>query len=143
MISQAPGTPDDEWPVIFSYTRQQAIEDGVLVDLTEWAKTEGFTIPLACTAAVWNQCIVPPAGTQDAGQSERGRSHDLMFMLYLAIRHQAKSTSGGGGGDRVMFDVQFLDAHQQLQTVQLKCLCGPGDPPEYPPVLTVLFPYED
>ena len=45
---------DDEslfGPVIFSYTRQQAIEDGVLVDLSEWAKQEGYAIPVACTSA--------------------------------------------------------------------------------------------
>ncbi len=30
--------PFEDAPVIFSYTRAQAIEYGVLVDLTEWAK---------------------------------------------------------------------------------------------------------
>lgn len=30
--------PFDETPVIFSYTRAEALEDGVLVDLTVWAK---------------------------------------------------------------------------------------------------------
>ena len=28
--------PFDDMPVIFNYTRKQAIEDGVLVDLSEW-----------------------------------------------------------------------------------------------------------
>jgi hypothetical protein len=31
------GNPFDDMPVIFSYTRKQAIEDGVLVDLSAWA----------------------------------------------------------------------------------------------------------
>ena len=58
-------------PVIFSYTRAQAIEDGGLVDLTEWAKETGFRIPVACTAAVRHQYVVPPDGTKELGQSER------------------------------------------------------------------------
>ena len=65
--------PFEDAPVISRYTRQQAIEDGVLVDLTEWSQEAGFTIPVACTAAVWNQYIVPPDGTKELGQSERGR----------------------------------------------------------------------
>ena len=39
-------------PVIFSYTRAQAIEDGVLVDLSAWAREEGFRYPLAVTSTV-------------------------------------------------------------------------------------------
>ena len=29
-------------PTIYRYTRAQAIEDGVLIDLTEWASETGF-----------------------------------------------------------------------------------------------------
>ena len=41
------------------YTRQQATEDGVLVDLTAWASSgpegmfDGFTVPVAVTRALW------------------------------------------------------------------------------------------
>ncbi len=59
--------PFENAPVIYRYTRQQAIEHGVLVDLTEWARETGFTIPVACTAAVWNQYIVSPDGTKGLG----------------------------------------------------------------------------
>jgi hypothetical protein len=34
---------NDDWPTIYSYTRKQAIEDGVLIDVTAEAKS-------ACTA---------------------------------------------------------------------------------------------
>ena len=127
--------PFEDAPVIYSYTRKQAIEDGVLIDLSAWASETGFTIPVACTAAVWNQFIVPPEGTKELGQSERGRCHDLLWMLFCAIR-RAKS-----GGDRVMFSVIFLNAKKRHQAVQLKAICGPGDDGE--PVLTVLTPDED
>jgi hypothetical protein len=63
--------PFEDAPVIFSYTRAQAIEDGVLVDLTDWAKETGFKVPVACTAAVWNGYVVPPQGTESLGQMAR------------------------------------------------------------------------
>ena len=126
--------PFDDAPVIFRYTRQQAIEDGVLVDLTEWAKETGFTIPVACTAAVWNQYITPPEGTREWGQSERGRAHDVLWMLFLAIRRSQ-------GGDRIVFEVIFLNDRKRHETVQLKTICGPGDDAE--PVLTIMLPHED
>lgn len=127
--------PFDDVPVIFRYTRKQAIEDGVLVDLTEWARETGFTIPVACTAAVWNQCVTPPDGTQEWGQSERGRCHDLLWMLFVAIKRSP------GSSDLILYDVIFLNAKKQHKTVQLKAICGPGDDGE--PVLTILLPHED
>ncbi len=36
----------DDWPIIFSYTRAQAIADGVLIDVTAQAAEEGFNRPL-------------------------------------------------------------------------------------------------
>ena len=53
-------TPDDFWGAPISiYTREQAIEDGVLVDVTEWAGSGpngmlgGFSVPVAMTRALW------------------------------------------------------------------------------------------
>ena len=126
--------PFHDAPVIYRYTRAQASDDGVLVDLTEWAKETGFTIPVACTTTVWNEYITPPEGTKKHGQSERGRAHDVLWMLYLAIRRSH-------GGDRVLFEVIFLNTKKQHETIHLKCLCGPGDDGE--PVLTILLPHED
>lgn len=126
--------PFDGMPIIYSYTRKQAIEDGVLVDLSTWAAETGFSIPVACTSAVWNQYITPPKGTEELGQSERGRGHDVLWMLYVAIRRS-------GGGDRLLYEVIFLNEKQQQETVQLKAICGPGDEGE--PVLTIMLPNED
>ena len=120
--------------VIHEYTRQQAIEDGVLVDLSTWAVETGFTRPVACTAAVWSRYVTPPTGTRELGQSERGRAHDVLWMLYVAVR-------GGAAGDHVEFEVIFLQEPSRHETVSLKAVCGPGDRGE--PVITVLLPDED
>jgi hypothetical protein len=40
-------------PVIHAYSRAEALEDGVLVDVTSTAREAGFRIPVALTRAVW------------------------------------------------------------------------------------------
>src|ERR1039458_9449603 len=51
------GSMADEDPVfgnvIYSYTRKQAIEDGVLVDITEMAKEAGIKYPVAITSTAF------------------------------------------------------------------------------------------
>lgn len=122
-------------PVIYSYTRKQAIEDGVLVDLTPWAKESGFCISVVCTSAVWHGWIVPPDKAKATGQSERGRAHDLLFMLLTAIRRSPKST------DLLYFKVLFQQSPGRTETVRFKAVCGPGDQGE--PVVTIMEPNED
>lgn len=127
--------PFEDVPVVFSYSRKQAIEDGVLVDLSAWARETGFVIPVACTSEVWHGHIVPPQGTRELGQSERGRAHDVLWLLYVAIR------KAGSGADQLIFEVAFLQASGRIKSVQLKAICGPGDAGE--PVLTILMLQED
>lgn len=132
--------------VIFSYTRSQAIEDGALVDLTAWAKETGFRIPVACTSSVWHGYVVPPKRTEGLGQSERGRGHDLLWMLWLAIRRSARTgpkvkSGSSGSDDTILFDVIFLQAPDKPETIQLKAHCGPGDRGE--PVITIMLTGED
>jgi len=132
--------PFDDMPVIFSYTRKQAIEDGVLVDLSEWAKQTGFRIPVACTAAVWHDFVVPPEPMKQWGQSERGRAHDLLFMLFFAIRSR-KTKAPAEGEDLLFYEVLFQQEPGKTVTVKFKAICGPGDQGE--PALTILRPDED
>ena len=129
--------PFDDMPVIYSYTRAQAIEDGVLVDLAEWAKETGFKYPVACTAEVWHSYVTPPECTREFGQSERGRAHDLLWMLFLCIQGSRKTADN----DLLQFEVLFLKAPNRSETVSLKALCGPGDDGE--PVITIMLPHED
>lgn len=128
--------------VIFSYSRAQAIQDGVLVDLSEWASQTGFTIPVACTTAVWNW-ITPPDRARGLGQDERGRGHDVLWMLFCAIRRLSRPSSApkGDQADLVHYKVIFQQAPGRDETVRLKAVCGPGDQGE--PVITIMLPDED
>jgi hypothetical protein len=128
--------PFEGAPVIFSYTRAQAIEDGVLVDLTAWAKETGLRIPVACTSTVWHGYIVPPKGTKELGQSERGRVHDVLWLLNVAIRADRDAPR-----DQIRYRVLFLQAPSKTEEVTLKAHVGPGDDGE--PVVTIMRQDED
>ena len=41
---------DEDWNVVYSYSRAQAIADGVLVDITDAARVVGFKVPTVLTA---------------------------------------------------------------------------------------------
>ncbi len=127
----------EDMPIIFSYTRAQALQDGVLVDLTEWARELGFRFPVACTRALWDGFLVPPSCT--LGQSERGRAHDLLWLLSCAIRRSRDSQSS-----ETRFSVLFqgtLSQPKRRTQQEFKAVCGPGDLGE--PVITVMLPEED
>lgn len=80
----------DDAEVISVYTRAQAIEDGMLVDLTEWASADkgfhgGFSCPVVVTAKLW-AAIERKTGHQDT----RGRAHDVLWMAILAARSMSR-----------------------------------------------------
>lgn len=123
-----------DFDLIHAYTRRQAIEDGVLVDVSEMAREAGFVYPVALTCGAWAECVRVPAGV--GGQDEAGRLWDVLQVLRLAIR-------GARGTDRVDFAVrvQNADTDELPPLVPLYAVCGPGDDAE--PVLTVMLPHED
>ena len=49
----------DDTDLVFSYSRRQALEDGVLVDVSEMAREAGFRYPVAITRAVWDGVVTP------------------------------------------------------------------------------------
>lgn len=122
--------------VISRYTREQALEDGFLVDVTTQAKEAGFVWPVAMTNEVWCECVKVPDGVQ--GQDIDGRLWDIFTMLRFAIK-QAAST------DRILFSVIVRNHNRarttKADTVQLKAMVGGGDNGE--PVITIMNPDQD
>lgn len=124
----------DDWPIIFSYTRAQAIADGVLIDVTAHAAEVGFKVPTVVTDHLYNSYVVPPAGLEGEGQSVKGRLQDLLFRTLLAAKAIRDS-------DRAEFDVLFLMAPGRWDTVHVVAAIGPGDQGE--PVMTIMLPEDD
>jgi len=125
--------PFENMPVIDCYTRAQAIEDGVLVDLSDWARESGgFKSPVAVTAAVWADLHNIPARYSHC--SVRGRAHDLFWMARWAVKPNGDNTI-------VYFRLimPLTGTRKRLQTY--KMVAGPGDAGEL--VITVMQPHED
>ncbi len=123
----------NEFNVIHTYTRKQAIEDGVLVDVSVTAKEAGINFPVAVTSAVWDLYVVPSEKLEGCGQSVSGRLWDLLWMFRM---NALKANS-----DLLFFSCIFLSEHEVREEVKLKALCGPGDNCE--PVITIMLPMED
>jgi hypothetical protein len=122
-------------PVIFAYTRSQALADGVLVDASALAKEAGFCWPVTMTEALYHSYIVPALDLVAEGQSIQGRLWDVLTVLRFAIA-KARNT------DTILFKVLFLmSAGSTPIPIDLKAVCGPGDDGE--PVLTIMLPDED
>lgn len=118
---------------IHTYTRKQALADGVLVDATETAREAGFRIPVALTCAAWAECVTVPDGV--SGQSETGRLWDVLTMLRFAIK------TGRESGTEIRFRVCQVNGPAGDRLVPLKAVIGPDD--DGTPCLTIMEPHED
>ena len=65
---------DESWDLIFSYTRQQTIDDGVLIDVTDPAAEAGFAVPVAVTAKLFHSYVTPPPGLEARDNPSRADS---------------------------------------------------------------------
>lgn len=122
--------------VISAYTRRQAIEDGILVDVSSRAREAGFKLPTVVTRNVWERCVRVPDGLSGQGQSEEGRLWDVLWMASLAARRAP-------GENLVTFKVSVVDAQRPdgsplRQEHEIWLHVGPGDMGE--PVVTVMLP---
>ena len=63
-------------PVIYSYTRKQAVADGVQVDVSKTAKEAGITFPVFLTRTVFDAYVTVPSGVHH--QDEAGRLWDII-----------------------------------------------------------------
>ncbi len=127
-------------PVISAYIRAQAIEDGILVDVSDTAREASFKIPVAITRTVWNRLIALPDDYQGF-QDERGRLWDVLWMA----RHYALRASGS---DRVTMCVLVRDIRKDLRDSNRAprkrfpiVAIGAGD--DGSPVITIMFREDD
>lgn len=122
-------------PVIHSYSRAQAIEDGALVAVSpEVAAEAGFRYPVALTAAAHADAV---AWDHGGFQDEAGRLWDVLWMARLA----AGCASGGSRLVYTLLRVPNEAGKDEPEMTTLVLHIGPGD--ELEPVMTIMTPGED
>ena len=124
---------EDDFPEpIYSYTRKQAIEDGVLIDVTKTAREAGFKFHTVVTDGVWHDYVAVDENLKQIwGQSEEGRLWDVIWMASVAAR------KAPAGEDIVPFEF-LVRQRKKVEKAKLWLHIGPGDKGE--PVLTIMRP---
>ena len=125
----------NEFSVIYTFTREDAIESGALVDLTKEAEQAGFKIPVAMSAGLYHEYVKPSEELEAAGQSFEGRLHDVLMMLRYAAKDR-------WDGTRVEFEVLF-QVEKTPSFKKVLCIAAVEGDSNGNPCLTIFRPEDD
>ena len=132
-------------PVIYAYTREKAIYDGVLVDISNSAGTVGFKVPVAVTRAVWDEYIfVGDCGIKDDPRFMAQELEDLHLWIVLKRAIFAIQSLKDYFSSELTFEINATSNDEKPShesTTKLKIVSGAGDAGE--PVVTIMLPSED
>lgn len=132
---------DDLWgELAHSYTRKEAIADGVLVDLMDGelgvlVNQAGFKFPIAMTATAFKSFVELTPAAKRAGHDMKGRLWDILTMFKLAIR-QSKP-----GEQTLFFEFRAITDTHHPTRCKMKSVIGPDDGGA--PCITLMLPEED
>lgn len=160
-----------EMPLIHSYTRHEAIADGVLIDIEKefagMSKQAGFEMPICLTAKAFNRYVALNPNAKKALEDPKGRMWDVLWMLKIRI----KLSSDNKKLDNIKFsflctvpsegepfaietlppsdeedEEVFLEemasySQQNKRLCWLKAVVGPDD--EGKACITIMLPWED
>lgn len=125
-----------DWDFIHTYTRAEAIADGVLFNCPdELLKANSIKYPTALSSALY-ESIKPTFYESSVGQGLTQRLNDLLG----AFKAKAKQSDGS----EMLFEFPVMRDDEKgpyHEWLQVKAVIGPGDDPE--PVITVMLPDED
>ena len=132
---------DEEGFVICScYTRAQALEDGVLIDVSEVALQYRLMFPVAITQGVYSEISEMDDAMRNALEElvalgEAVKPIDPVHCVVQGLRIAIRLLRGPS--DRVDFSIYLATG----KVLDLYALVGPGDSGE--PVITIMLPTED
>jgi len=127
--------------IISVCAREQLLDDGALVDVSELGREAGYTVPVALTRAVFD-LVTPTEGETAYGQDQTGRLWDVLWMA-RAMGAAQKAAHEGEGRFQCWFVLRNRDEYpgRRKLLIELKVTLdatGEGDP-----ALTVSLPEED
>jgi len=128
-------TQNSELKIVYSYTRAQAVADGVQVEVTKTAQEAGIRFPVFLTRTVYDAYVSVPPNV--SGQDEAGRLWDIVWMLRFAIQRS------GPGANRLPFALYVRNDDRAAKLVKLIAVAGPVDIDDPAPSITVMLPDED
>jgi hypothetical protein len=121
--------------VIYSYTRAQAVADGVQVEVSKVAAEAGIRFPVFLTRTVYDAYVTVPSDV--TGQDEAGRLWDIVWMLRFGIIRSKPGT------DRIPVALYVRNDNFRSRLVKLVAVCTPLDIDDPQPAVTVMMPDED
>ena len=122
-------------PVIYAYTRSQAVADDFQVEVTKVAVEAGIRFPVFLTRAVSDSFVTIPPGV--TGHDEAGRLWDVVWMLRFAIRQAQR------GQARLPFALYVRNDNKAPRLIKLVAMCGALDIDDPQPAITIMLPDED
>jgi len=124
---------DDDKNIIYRYTRLQALQDGVLIDLNQYIaqKDSGYRYPVACTSAVF-EIIDRAVKNKKYHNDYSGVVWDIFWMSRIAPLKKWESGR--------LFQV-IINGAGKRTIYNFKIEVSGGDDGE--PVLTIMLPDED
>ena len=120
---------------IYTYTRAQALADGLQVDVTQTAQEAGIRFPVFLTRTVYDKYVTVPEGV--TGQDEAGRLWDIVWMTRFAIIRARP------GCTRLPVALYVRADNTRPRLTKLVAVCGPLDFDDPQPAITVMMPDED
>ncbi len=107
---------DEEFDVTKDFSRTEAFEIGVLIDLSRQAREAGIRYPLAITPEVYQECLIGDA--EEGVRDEMERALDLVTQVATIARMSPRVS-------RVHFD--FIRDDDDFREVPLVLICSLGD----------------
>jgi hypothetical protein len=127
--------------LIHVYSREDALNDGNLVDVSEMAREAGFKYKTALTHNAFADCVEwtdEDNKRKGTCQDVPGRLWDVLYMARVAVQRMS------GHSDRVRYQLYRVPREgtgHKARLVTLEAVIGPGDHGE--PVITIQQPGED
>lgn len=118
-------------PVIHSYSRAQAIGDGVLHDVTDISRDYGILLPTAIASHAWSSAVAWP-NRETASRYETERTRTVLAHARNALL-RAKRLGLRGLQEFAFTPTPGVDGETSEITLGIEI--GPGDAAE--PVLTI------
>jgi hypothetical protein len=137
-----------DWKIISTYTRAEAMEDGVQIAIPEEASKEaGIKFPVFFTQRVYDKYVRVPKGMDH--QDENGRLWDILYMFALQARKASSSVlifefvcQLPDDGNWTKYE-SICEGNQLFRLVTLRAEIGPLDIDDPNPSITIMLPDED